>query len=476
MTTPTTTAPLTAPSLFWLTDRSRYKTGTSRCPRQRYLGYHAGPTGYGFTARRESLPLITGIAAHEGAEGFTQILRQHDRLPTQDETRAIVAAVTATYVARTEARGYRGILGGAHTEETITEQCTLIAGLLWALRLKILPFIHQSYRVIAVEQERLHILSCACGAPRFDLAEHARRGCTGMALQLRTDLIAQRRGGQSLAYFEMKTTGWDSAAWAEQWETDAQLGLGTLDALELYGAEVTELFIIGLNKGARRKDQNDPEGRKRQYSALCYGYCREGNPPLAREDWLPAYEWVNDEGETKRASRAHRRKGIWHLAESDWPTWQAYRAQDPDLTPVEFWVRGYLPPAILDKVCFLLGPMNRQDAQLASLRRSMAGEEARWQETLWALYELQQQGVGWASARFQEALDHYVPCSWQCRPFGTEHQCEFVPICHRHQGWEDPLGSGSYQPRLPHHDPELHQAIARGLLPADAAEVDEEDR
>jgi hypothetical protein len=42
-------------------------------------------------------------------------------------------------------------------------------------------------------------------------------------------------------------------------------------------------------------------------------------------------------------------------------------------------------------------------------------------------------------------------------------------------GWDDPLGSGQYQPRLPHHTPELQQAIARGLLPAEAATVEEEE-
>jgi hypothetical protein len=119
--------------------------------------------------------------------------------------------------------------------------------------------------------------------------------------------------------------------------------------------------------------------------------------------------------------------------------------------------------------------MNRQDQQLQGLLRGFLGEERRWQEVLWNLYDLQTQGFGWASDRYQAELDVLVPCSWACRPFGKEHQCEFVPICHRHEGWQDPLGTGRYQPRLPHHDPELHQAVARGLLPAEAEAVEEEE-
>jgi hypothetical protein len=473
--TTTTTPTTTTSSLLWYTDRSRFKLGTSRCARARYLGYHAF-NSYGITARRDALPLVTGIAVHQILEDFTSVLRQYDRLPALDEVRAIITAQVDAYVTRVEARGYRGILGGPDTEETIAEQAALIAGLGWALRLQFLPWLHQGYKVVAVEQERLHFLDCSCGAPPLDADEHHRRSCSGKAIMLRTDLLAQRRGASTLAYFECKTTGWDNDAWAEQWETDAQLALGTVDAEKLWGAEVTELYIVGLSKGRRQRDRyaGSEDPRKKQLSPLCYGYLRPGNPPLATDDWLPSHEWVNEQGETKRASRAHRRTGVWTLDRSDWPTWRAYQASNPGLTPVEFWVRN-LPAAILDKVCFILGPMNRQDAQLRGLLGGFRGEERRWQETLWALYELQTQGHTWASETFQAALDELVPCSWACRPFGTEHQCEFVPICHRHEGWADPLGSGHYQPRLPHHDPELDQAIGRGLLPAEAANTDEED-
>lgn len=471
-TTPTTPTPA-PPLTLWLTDRTRYKLGTARCPRARYLSCHAGPTGYGLTARRDSLPLVTGISAHHGLEAFAQLLAREDRLTTLDETRAIIATVTRAYVTRVEARGYRGILSSAHTEETITEQATLLSGLLWALRLKLLPWLHERYKVTVVERERLHFLRCTCGAPPLDQAEHIRRSCHGQALMIRTDLLAEQRRGSSLAYFECKTTGWDSDAWAEQWETDPQLALGTLDAPALYAKEVTELYIIGLSKGRRAKDRFDPEERKKQMTPLCYGYCRPGNPPLAPDDWLPAYEWTSNDGETKRASRAHRRRGVWEIETSDWPTWHAYRAEDPGMSAAEFWVR-MLPTSLLDKVCFLLGPMNRQDRQLAATLRGMQGEEERWQQTLWRLYELQQQ-YPWASEVFQSELDRLIPCSWACRPFGKEHQCEFVPVCHRHQGWDDPIGSGQYQPRLPHHEPELQQAIARGLLPEQAETPDEED-
>lgn len=472
------TAPV--PLNLWLTDRTRSKTGLGRCQRKRYLSAHFGPTGYGITSRSESMPLATGIAVHEGIAGFSEILITDDRLPALPEVREIVKRSQQEYLAKVGARGFSGILKGPITDETIREQTALISGLIWAVRLKFLPWFHQTYKLISAERERLHFLSCTCGAGPLDTAEHMRRGCQGIALMIRTDILAARRGASTLAYFEAKTTGWESDAWAEQWETDPQLALGTLDTDKEYGAEVTELYIIGIGKGARKKDRyeeadpNNPlSGMRRQQSPLCYGYCRPGNPPLATEDWLPSYEWVDDNGETKRKTKMHRRRGIWELPESDWPVWRAYHQQDPELTPEEFWIR-MLPASVLDKVCFLLGPMNRQDEQLRMLRTSMLADEQRWQETLWTLYEFQGE-YKWDSPAFQERLDQLVPCSWACRPFGKEHQCEFVPICHRDEGWQDPIGSGRFVPRRPHHAPELQQAVARGLLVADTQEEAEEE-
>src|SRR5215470_1333048 len=110
MTTMPTLQATTAPSTIWLTDRTRYKLGTGRCRRARYLSAHFGPTGYGITARRDSLPLVTGISVHRGLEAFAGILQRTDTLPDLGQVREIIHNVTAEYVQRVEARGYRGIL------------------------------------------------------------------------------------------------------------------------------------------------------------------------------------------------------------------------------------------------------------------------------------------------------------------------------------------------------------------------------
>ena len=469
------------PSLIWLTDRSRYETGTGRCGMQRYLRYHAGPSGYGYAMKAESVPLTTGSASHQGLEGLATILRDTDTLPTPEQVRQVIARIRDTYETNLELKGFRGgMYSSPIIDETIKEQSTLIHGLVWTIALKFLPWLHKNYRVLEVEQERLHFFSCTCGAgPLAEQAAHDAKGCTGMALMIKTDILAEHRLGRHLAYFEGKTTGWESDAWAEQWETKPQLALGTLDLHHKYGRDVSEIYVVGMSKGSRKKDKGVPEdhplyGMRRQQSSLCYGYCRPGNPPLAKDDWLPAYEWINEAGESKRVSKAHKRRGVWEMVESDWSLWHAYKSSDPEMVVEEFWARQ-LPESVMDKVVFVLGPMNRQDQQLLSLERGMKAEEDRWQQILWALYEFQTTtGKGWESPDFQELIDRLIPRSWNCRPFGKEHECEFVQLCFKHAGWQTPLTMGRYQLRRPHHAPETVQAVERGLLVAEAQEIEEE--
>jgi hypothetical protein len=431
--------------ISWLTDRSRYETGTGRCPRQRYLGYHAGPTGYGYVKRGESLPLATGIYTHVGCEQLCMTLRDHDRLPTDEEIRTAVGSALGQYETKIVDRGFRGLLQSEQADFILKEQQSLVEGMMWAFARLILPWLHHEFRIITVEKEE----------DPYPLGD----GTIG--LMQRLDVLAERRMTGALAYLDIKTTGRSSDQFAEEWEIKPQLALNTLGCLERYGKEVTELYVIGLNKGYRKKGSDDVT---RQESPFCYGYRRPGNPPLAEEAWLPSYEWIDEFGQTKRAGRDYKKA----------PTFEFYGG-------VEGWVKQ-LPESVLKKQVFLIGPLIRQNLQVEALARQIAGEEQHWQQRLWQLYEVQEaliaQGVPAAQVQshpsFMANLDRLVPCSWNCRPFGAKHQCEFVDLCMQQPGWEDPIGSGKYAPRLPHHEPEKVQMTARGLMP-EGLEVEEEE-
>lgn len=460
------------PLSLWLTDRTRYTTGLGHCQRDRYLGHHFGPTGYGMVRTSDSLPLATGIYVHRALDPLYRYMQEQDAFPTTEVIRGAISEACAAYLKRIEQRGYAGLLKSERSEYIVTEQQALLTGLVWSAVRTILPWIHQTYKILQVEAESIYILDCTCGlgSANLDASAHADRGCQGIGQMLRQDVVAEKRTDETLAYFENKTTGWVGENWAPQWETRPQLGIGTFGIQEKWGRPISELWIIGLYKGYRKKVEDLDGTWYRQESPLCYGYCRPGNPPLATDDWLPGYEWIDQNGEQKRASRAHKKRGVWELAGSDWPTWVESKIIDPTYTPNEVWAMN-LPQSVVEKQVFLVGPMQPQQAQIQALRRQIPAEEQRWREILWQLYEAQGE---WSSAEFQSTLDQLVPQSFDCRRYGARHQCQFVDICFHQPGWEDPLSTGKFVPRRPNHQPELEQAISRGLLP-EIAEEDEED-
>lgn len=415
---------------LWLTDRSRIETGLARCPRQRALCYHPiGVPGasYGLVRRGESLPLATGTYTHVGLEALCRHVKFMHELPPDHVVRECVKLALGQYEAKIVERGFRGLLASEQSDLVLKEQMALVEGMIWAFARLMLPWIHTEFEILEVEEEKLYPLG------------------DGITLMQRLDLLGRCRTREGLAYIDFKTSGRTADIFAEEWETKPQLGLGTLGAEEKYGVPVTELYVIGLNKGYRKKDS---QGVKRQESVFCYGYRRPANPPIAAEEWKPSYEWIDDQGQTRRAGRDFSKA----------PTYEY-----PGGT--EAWVKS-LPESVLKKQVFLVGPLQPQKAQLASLQHSIRAEELRWQQILWTLYEKQSvEGWQWSDPGFQVLLDKLVPCSWNCRPFGKGYECEFVDLCFRQPGWETPLESGKYAPRLPHHKPELDQMTERGLVP-----------
>lgn len=460
---------------IWLTDRSRYSVGTGRCRMQRYLTNHFGPTGYGIVRKAESLPLATGKYTHLALEHLFVHLRDTDTFPEVGLIREAIKAACDEYEKRIVARGFRGLLKSETSDQVLIEQQALLSGLVWIACRTVLPWIWQNFRIVEAETESLYVLGCTCGlGPMAPQAEHEARDCQGIGQMLKQDVIAERRHGNGVAYFEGKTTGWSGDNWAPQWETRPQLGLGTLGITERLGKEITEAYVLALYKGARRgKKDLFGEETVQQDSCVCYGYCRPGNPPLATDDWKPTYRWEED-GKTRQVSRQHIRRGIWELPQSDFPEWVASKAAQPDLTPTEFWT-AWLPQPIAEQQVFLVGPLNRQDTQVTSLKLGVVAEERDWQRRLWDLYEVTHDGLGWPSAEFQTIIDVLFPRSWECRRFGVRHECEFKMLCFKEQGWEDPIGNGKYVPRRPHHAPELAQAVSRGLLPEQAEEEEGEE-
>lgn len=476
---------------LWLTSRSAHERGTQDCPFKRWLEYHAGPYGYGFQRRALSLPLVTGTYVDKPISAICQWLIDytdaHGTQPTAapDEViRWAAALAIQKYRATVEKRGLLALAaddaqGLANLHHIINEQCTLIEGLVWTFSLVRLPQILATYRLRAVQPECVFVEGCTCGLG--DLigtpTVHEGRGCQGIAMQSRPDLLGSRWSDDAWGYLELKTASTAKRAWNESWERKQQFLLGILGAELRYGVEITHALVEGLVKGQRKRDYGvtDPTAVKKQQNALCYGYLRPANPGLTLADWLPSYQYYDNEGLQHRAPRDYKKTALWEAGADAFPS------KPVDMTRSEWWTKYLFVnyPATLAKSLNTIGPIPKQVAMLDKALRSSVTEEHLWQERTWKIYDwtVANPGKGWGSPEYHAFVESVVPRSWNCDPFGPDHPCAMQPLCFEHEGWAAPIESRLYVYRNPHHALEAAQMAARGLQPEEGVgfEQDEDD-
>lgn len=488
------------PSPLWLVDRSRISDGRGFCQRSRLLNYHIGPTGYGIQKKAQKLPLMTGLLGHDGLAPILEWCRDHDDLivqgfqsgpvPGQGEiylpvpnavVRDAVSAAIQKYARLVQQRGFAYLGDTEETNQVVREQSFLIEGLIWAWCLEVLPEVLRRGRIVEVEHDDTYVVGCTCGLGEGigTKQEHEDRDCTGIGLMCRPDFLLETRLTKELEYHEFKTTGMDAPTFRDKWEVMIQMFAATLDAERRWGRHVQSIYIHGLIKGKREGDYNSETGKRdgaiRQSSPFCYGYRKPGTPPMEQEQWAASYEYYDAfEGKTKKLQRAFRKAGVWELPDHFLPT------DDPAMGKAEFWAK-WIPGEVRRKQLVVLGPYSRQTQMVAHFTTEMQGEEARWQEGLWELYDAGQQILAehqadqtadesvwwelvWPDPRFQAQMDRLFPRSYECRRYGARMRCQFEGVCLEREESQNPIGSGLFIPRRPHHRDELEQAIGRGLL------------
>lgn len=457
-------------TILWLTDRSRYNTGLDHCRRDRLLSYHFGPFGYGIAKRAQAIPLSTGIAYHDGQAHVLAHVRDRDALPPDAVIREGCARAIAAYRQVVEARGLQQLAEGERVDEIIAEQETLIQGLVWAFALTTLPWIHSQARILLVEEEEVTVFGCTCGlGDRIGLAaEHEARDCQGIGIQTRGDFVTEYRARPGVyACWDFKGSAY--GGYAEDWETKNQFALTALALQERLGSPISEGWIVELLKGRREGRDYDPATKRKtgpliQNTSLCYWYRREGNPPLEPPDWQEAYEWqeISPTGETKnrKLGTSYQKAGLWTIGR-DLPEVLSSGVSIPE------FAAKLIAPERLGRHVSLVGPLQINPVILGEIAEELVAEERRWQGIVWELYDVfvQEAGEDWTHPSYQAALQRLAPRNFEaCRRFGKRYECDKADLCHYREGWRDPLGSGNYVHRLPHHEAERAQQVARGLV------------
>jgi hypothetical protein len=437
---------------------------------ERYLGFHAGPHGTGYRRKSLSVPLATGGSVHTGIELLASWIldyqEAHQQMPPATLPLEVVAwaatEAAARYETKARARGFTEIalesvgtdlppgLPGQlppQVENLILEQRTLIEGILWVYGTLYLPGVLSQYRLINAEVEDALILDCTCGLGDAisDHQLHASRSCTGIVQQARADIIWEGHTGEvagTLVYDEAKTKATKNAPWEKSWEHSGQLLINMETASRRLGKRIDHAQIITLYKGWRGRDRNaPPDAPKHQHSPLCYGYRDPGAPGVHPAAWAAAYEWEDEYGHKRRLGKTYQRQAIWHEG-IELPTPAGVRAE---ASRVERWVMGYIALAQVPDLLKVLGPFPHQVARVPLAIQAILAEERDWRELVRVIRDhVAEGGSEW------EATDGLIPRSWACIKYDGA-PCAFKPLCDREPGWDNPLGTGRYEIRTPHH-------------------------
>ena len=369
------------------TSRSRIVSYLN-CARLGYLSYDY--EGHGLEPVTQSLPLANGIAIHDA---LAQILTGAS--PTD-----VVSKILAEYETTLKSRGVANEDPEGFIMLLREQQC-LIAGTIWAWMRVRYPKLKAEYDFLAVEKELLWPL---------DREGH-------IVDQVRCDVLARRKSDGGLFYIEWKTASQTGDEWVKQWEHNTQLLANTLAVEEMLHERVEGVLIEGLVKGRRAVDRSRTSpyfGHRIQQSPLCYGYVHQPTGEMQAS-------YINGKG------------------------WQKTFVPAIPGMRVSTWVDTIMTAEECEAMFCPCPPIRPRREHLERWRRQTLAAEEERTSNLASIASYTD-----PTAK-QYALDVMFPMNDDhCfRYWG--HPCPFEPLCFGDQVAEDPIGSGLYQKRTPHH-------------------------
>lgn len=469
------------------TDRSRIETYL-HCARERFLRYHEGPSGLGITSVAKPLPLAVGGAVHSGLAVL---------LTNGDETEAVAAALAdfAQYAGRLElATDEQPVLpddpdlrrqmeGGktAYDDYLYHEQSALIEGLVRGYARRRLRPLLEEYEVLEVEREGTWTL---WEPSSFDL----QNGASPIVFMSRPDALLLNRRSRSLELLSYKTTG----SWDVRKERDAQHDMqGLSEAIEVeqrLGERWRRLTVDNpitddndsmarylrslpapprilavryeyILKGERRRDK-DASARfgftvRTQSSLLTRAHLNAGMT-AGDEQWNWSYDYIKEDGSpSKLYAKNWPGKAVWeHMSTRAWidmldATVMAQGEEGREMGwqgPAQ--ASGFTAEHPLDSLFLPPVSVNRNDDDLRDLVEQMEATEVKVAEGVAAVRAAADEGE-----RRHLLNVHFSQTRRACEYPST---CSFVSICYGGEDIRrDPLNSGKFAVRVPHHTPEI---------------------
>jgi hypothetical protein len=373
------------------------------CQRLRYLVYHYG--GKGLQRKVAALPLVNGDYIHKA---LASLITGHD-------LDSLIDALSREYKA--DLLG-RTIHGQVDLDFLIGEQLSLLEGLTRAWSRVRLPALLAEFDVVDVEKEIA-----------WDMAP-------GIRVMLRMDAVLRRKRDRLLFVKDYKTVGAVYDDWGKKFEHDSQLLCYTQAAEAIYGEPIGGLLMEALVKGRRSKERSTTSpfnGLTIQQSPFCYAY-----KSRAKDSGLPIFE--------RSWSRGAEKIPV-HEMPGGISNWLDAEFSDLDLNEL-FVPLPAIKPSRRDQ--------ERWRDQMICQEDRISGDvlEAEHARLDW---EEQQTDEAWHA--FQFTLNKLFPQNHNhCHRYSFNHPCPMEQLCFTEEIEADPLNSGLYEARIPHHATEEEDA------------------
>lgn len=501
------TSKISPRTIILLTDRSRI-VDYEECHRKRLLGYHfpiplkpgeqVRPGGTGIAPEHLNMYLHDGICTHHGLANM--LLGNHIDY--------VVTAALQQYWFEVNKRGLT-LEPGEDPAYVAKEQAALVEAMLRAYYITRLPELLKRFTVLEVEVEELWPLAdftipgrivtdVPPGINAHDPAMKSKLVIVKnepdtrviVGFQSRLDALLLDKETDDLYVQSYKTSKqWDNRT-DKQNQHDMQ-GLSEIASVEIrlerlwhqiHDGPVMPPMNSGLHpelyrvlkeapqppkiqgvrmeyllKGARKRKQGDESGPKIQHSPLIRGWRNMGVTP-GSDQFAWAWDWKDEMGKKRTLN---------------WQHWKPFSVWEVIPGGVKQWVEEMLAPdamgyshiqpeagSCLEQQFVCPMPYMRQDDDMRNWYQQTKYQEAEVAKQVLLLLEAIQM-EGWYSATVQTLLNHWFPqyrrsCDWP-------DACEFTDVCFSVAIGKDPLGSGMFRARLPHHKPEEEQFAGKAI-------------
>jgi len=382
------------------TSRSQYLSGLD-CPRMRALNYHSdgagGWEGGGLQLAKQPSYFQLGTSLHNALEAVATGV---DPYEVQGQIWEFESLADALDFGTNEIDPHLGV----------REAATFIEATMWLFLDIVLPGLLQEFVIEEVEHEiavPLKPLPCAhCGGPYYKDCEYcAGTGERPLIWMSKPDMVLRRKRDQALFCLDLKSSGQrHTPADLEKQFQHSTLVQAQMASVEYAFEEPCIGFIyLGVYKGYRERKVNKSLGYKRQVSPLVYAYC---DTTLA-------------DGLSKPA-----------ISHDNWRTGPPKLLADLPHMSIRDYVLALPEPVKQAQFMLTDSPIGLDPHKVQQWREEVWQEERRWVVP---------------EAPFSHNDNH-------CFRYGVHRPCGYLACCYSENVKADPLGSGLYVPRVPHHD------------------------